>query len=225
MKIAVLGTGMVGQAHANKLAQLGHEVTVGTHDVKEALARTEPGRMTEPFGKWIKAHKDIKVATFAQAAKNANLIIEAISGDGAVEVLKKIKGQLDGKILIDISNPLDFSKGMPPRLSVSNDDSLGEQIQRALPKTKVVKAFNTTNASVQTDPKAVGKADHHLFIAGNDKKAKAEVTKIAQDWYGWQNVIDLGDIKAARGMEMILPLWVTLFGVLGTAQFNFKITQ
>lgn len=225
MKIAVLGTGMVGQAHAGKLAQLGHDVTIGTHDVKKALERQEGGRMTEAFGEWIKRHKPVKVATFAEAAGPAQLVIEAISGDGALEILKSIKDQIGGKILVDISNPLDFSHGSPPSLFVSNTDSLAERIQKALPDAKVVKAFNTTNAAVQTEPQAVGGGDHHLFIAGDDAEAKAEVTKIAKDWYGWRYVIDLGDIKAARGMEMVLPLWAEIFRVLGTGKFNFKIVQ
>lgn len=224
MRIAVLGTGMVGQAHAGKLSQLGHEVIVGTRDVKKALARTEGGQMTEAFGKWIKDYKKVKVATFSDAAKQGELIIEALSGDGALKVLKSIKKELQGKTLIDISNPLDFSKGMPASLFVSNTNSLAEQIQAALPKTRVVKAFNTMNATVQVDPKSLAKGDHHLFIAGNDPVAKAQVAKLAKS-YGWKNILDLGDIKAARGMEMILPIWLQIFGALKTANFNFKITH
>jgi 8-hydroxy-5-deazaflavin:NADPH oxidoreductase len=224
MKIAVLGTGMVGQAHAAKLSELKHEVTVGTHDVDKALARMEPGRMTEAFGSWIKKHPDIKVATFADAVKGADLVFEAISAEGVVAVLSDIKDHLAGKILIDITNPLDFSQGTPPRLTVSNDDSMGETIQRTLPETKVVKAFNTVNATIQVDPKSLAGGDHHLFMAGDDQAAKAEVVKIAKD-YGWQNVFDLGDIKSARGMEMVFILWAEVYAKLGSAQFNFKIAQ
>ena len=223
MRIAVLGTGMVGQAHAERLAELGHKVTIGTRDVKEALGRMEAGRMTEAFGVWAKDHKNVQVAAFSDAAKNGELVINALSGQAALKVLKSLRPELAGRLLIDISNPLDFSTG-ELRLTVSNDNSLGEQIQKALPKTKVVKAFNTMNASVQVNPKSVANGDHHLFIAGNDKQAKAEVIKLAKS-YSWKNIIDLGDNKSSRGLEMILPIWLNLFGVLGTANFNFKITK
>ena len=223
MRIAVLGTGMVGQAHAERLAELGHKVTIGTRDVKEALGRMEAGRMTEAFGVWVRDHKNVQVAAFSDAAKNGELVINALSGQAALKVLKSLRPELAGRLLIDISNPLDFSTG-ELRLTVSNDNSLGEQIQKALPKTKVVKAFNTMNTSVQVDPASVAGGDHHLFIAGDDKKAKTEVEKLAKS-YGWKNIMDLGGIKSSRGMEMILPIWLNLFGVLGTANFNFKITK
>ena len=207
MNIAVLGTGTVGRAHADKLLQLGHDVVVGTRNPKS------------------KKIKDIKTASFADAAAHGELVIEALNGHGALEVLKSVKAELAGKTLIDISVPLDFSSG-ELRLFIVNDDSLGEQIQKALPKTKVVKAFSTMNASVQVDPKAVTGGNHHLFIAGNDKKAKAQVIKLARS-YGWKtsNILDLGDIKSARGMEMILPIWLKIMGKLGTANFNFKIVR
>ena len=180
MVVAVLGTGMVGQAHAERMAELGHEVTIGTRSVKKALARMEPGRMTEPFGVWAKKHKTVKVAAFSDAARHSEHIINALSGQAALKVLKSLRSELAGKVLVDISNPLDFSSG-ELKLFFVNDDSLGEQIQKALPATYVVKAFNTMNATVQVNPKSVASGDHHLFVAGNDKKAKAEVTKLAKE--------------------------------------------
>lgn len=213
---------MVGQAHAAKLSDLGHDVFVGTHDVDKAMARTEPGRMTEAFGTWIKKHPKVKVATFAEAVKDADLVFEAISADGVIEVLSAIKGELEGKTLVEISNPLDFSQGSPPRLTISNDDSMGEKIQRTLPKTKVVKSFNTVNATIQVDPQSLAGGDHHLFIAGDDQAAKDEVTKIAKA-YGWQNIMDLGGIKSARGMEMVFILWAEIWGSTGNTKFNYKI--
>lgn len=131
---------------------------------------------------------------------------------------------LKGKVLIDIANPLDFSKGMPPSLSICNTDSLGEQIQRALPDTTVVKTLNTMNCQVMVDPSLV-KGDHDVFVSGNDAGAKAKVTSILKDWFGWKSVIDLGDIKTARGVEMLLPFWITLRGQLQTGTFNFKIVR
>jgi 8-hydroxy-5-deazaflavin:NADPH oxidoreductase len=223
MQIAVLGTGMVGQAHAAKLSELGHEVFIGTRDVQKSLAKAG-GQITEPFGEWAKQHPKVKVVEFQEAIKHGDLIVEALSGNAVVETLKSCEKRLAGKTLIDISNPLDFSNG-DFKLTVCNDDSLGEQVQRALPSVKVVKAFNTVNAAVQVNPESVASGDHHLFIAGDHKESKYFVNEIAMEWYGWKNVIDLGGIKSARGMEMILPLWVNLFTVMGTPKFNFKVTQ
>jgi len=226
MKIAVLGTGMVGQAHAGKLAKLGHQVFMGTNSVAKTKARTKIDQMSRPgIGLWLEANHNVKLATFSRAEGSADLIINALSGQVCLKILQEIKANLADKILIDISNPLDFSKGYPQFLSLSNTDSLGEQIQKALPVTNVVKAFNTTNALVQVDPQAISGADHHLFLAGNDKAAKASVIKFAKQYYGWKNVLDLGDISSARGMEMVLPLWLEVRSSLNTPNFNFKIAR
>lgn len=226
MKIAVLGTGMVGQAHAKKLAGLGHSVFLGTNDVAKTRARTKIDQMSQPgIGIWLEANPEVKLCSFQTAAERAELVINAANGQASLNILSSIKKAVAGKILIDISNPLDFSKGFPPFLSVSNTDSLGEQIQKALPQAKVVKAFNTTNASVQVNPAGVAKGDHHLFVAGDDKLAKDAVIKFAKQQYGWKDIIDLGDIKSARGMEMILPIWLEVMGSLNTPQFNFKIAK
>jgi predicted dinucleotide-binding enzyme len=132
---------------------------------------------------------------------------------------------LAGKILIDVSNPLDFSKGFPPTLTVCNTDSVGEQIQKAFPKTKVVKALNTMTAALMVDPAKVAGGDHHVFVSGNDTEAKLRVADLLKTWFGWKNVIDVGDITTARGVEMILPLWVRLYSALGSPMFNFKIAR
>jgi predicted dinucleotide-binding enzyme len=131
---------------------------------------------------------------------------------------------LSGKILIDIANPLDFSQGMPPSLTVCNKDSLAEQIQRAFPEARVVKALNTMNCKVMVNPNLVP-GDHDVFMSGNDATAKAKVTEILKNWFGWRNVIDLGDITSARGTEMLLPIWLRLMGVLQTTNFNFRIVR
>lgn len=216
---------MVGRAHAAKLAELGHEVVMGTQDVQKTLASVEKDAMgNPPFSEWHKEHKNIKLAPLAEAALVGEIIFDALKGEIALSVLKSLAKELDGKVLVDIANPLDFSKGMPPFLSVCNTDSLGEQIQSALPKTKVVKAFNTLNAYLQVDPKQLSSGDHDLFICGNDADAKAKVTEIAKS-YGWQNIIDVGDITCARGTEMLLPIWLRLWGALKTPMFNFKIVK
>ena len=224
MKIAVLGTGVVGRAHAAKLAELDHEVFMGTQDIEKTLARTKPDEMgNQPFNVWHKENSKVKLATFVDAAKHGEIIFEAIKGEMAVEVLKTLEKHLNNKILIDISNPLDFSKGMPPSLFICNTDSLGEQIQYALPKVKVVKTLNTMNAYLQVDPQQLANGDHHIFVSGNDLESKKEVTKILKEWYGWKHVIDLGDITTSRGAEMFLPIWVRLWVALKNPMFNLKI--
>jgi predicted dinucleotide-binding enzyme len=132
---------------------------------------------------------------------------------------------LQNKILIDIANALDFSKGMPPSLAVCNTDSLGEQIQRAFPNTKVVKTLNTMNCVLMVNPQLVANGDHDIFISGNDAGAKSKVTEIVRDWFGWKSVIDLGDITTARATEMLLPIWVALMGKYQSPNFNFKIIR
>jgi 8-hydroxy-5-deazaflavin:NADPH oxidoreductase len=226
MRIAVFGTGMVGQALAARLAQLGHDVMVGTRDVAQALARKEPdSRGTPGFGAWHSGHPKVQVGTLPQAGAHGELLVNATSGGASIEVLRQAGAERhSGKVLIDVANPLDFSRGMPPTLSVCNTDSLAEQIQRAFPALKVVKTLNTTNASVMASPVAVGDGDHTLFVCGNDADAKARVVELVRS-FGWRDVVDLGDITAARGAEMLLPIWLRLFGVLKTPLFNFKVVR
>ena len=131
---------------------------------------------------------------------------------------------LRGKLLIDIANALDFSKGMPPTLSVCNTDSLAEQIQRTFPELRVVKTLNTVNCNVMVNPSLVP-GDHDMFVCGNNPDAKAEVTEILKNWFGWKSVIDLGDITGARGMEMLIPIWIRLWGLLQTPNFNYRIVR
>jgi len=225
VKIAVLGTGMVGQALAARLSGLAHAVTVGTRDPQATLARTEPDGMgNPPYSAWATEHPDVRLATFADAAASAELIINATSGSRGMPALE-LDGadNLAGKVLIDISNPLDFSNGFPPSLFVKDTDSLGEQIQRAFPEARVVKALNTLTADLMVNPKELGAAST-IFMAGNDAAAKASVTELLQS-FGHSDVIDLGDISGARGTEMLLPVWLRLMGTLGTANFNFSIVR
>jgi hypothetical protein len=225
MKIAILGTGMVGQNIAAKLSSLKHEVTIGTRDPKATLARTEKDAMgNPPFKDWHAQNSGVKLATFAEAAAFGELAFAVLNGSGALAALRAAKDGLAGKILIDVSNPLDFSKGFPPSLTVCNTDSLGEQIQKELPQTKCVKTLNTTNAMLMVNPGALAGAEHTMFVCGNDADAKAKVTTLLQS-FGWKDVIDLGDITNARGTEMILPIWVRLFGALKTPMFNFKVVR
>lgn len=212
MKAGVLGSGMVGQAISARLAELEHDVMIGTRD---------PNKLSE----WQASHKDVKIGSFAETAGHGEIIFNATNGAAALDVLNMIgESNLNGKVLVDISNPLDFSKGMPPSLLVSNTDSLGEQIQRAFPQVKVVKTLNTVTANIMVYPRQVANGDHHIFVNGNDAQAKRQVTDILKS-FGWIHILDLGDITAARGTEMYLPIWLRLWGALGTGMFNVKIMK
>ena len=225
MKIAVLGTGTVGQALAGRLLELGHDVVVGTRDPEATRSRGESDGMgNPPFSAWLAAHSGAALATFAEAAAAAELVVNATSGPGAIPALEQAGADnLAGTVILDISNPLDFSAGFPPTLFVKDTDSLGEQIQRTFPQARVVKSLNTLTAALMVNPKDLGQ-DSSVFVSGNDQAAKAMVTELLQS-FGHTDVIDLGDLSTARGTEMLLPVWLRLMGALGTATFNFKIVR
>lgn len=223
MKLAILGTGTVGQTLAVRMIEKNHEVTIGTRDVAATLARK--GKDGTGPAEWLSKHPKVRLATFSEAVANADFVFNATNGKTTLEALSATgKTALAGKILIDLSNPLDFSKGMPPSLFVSNDDSLAERIQKAFPETKVVKSLNTLNAGLMLDPAKLSGADHSIFVSGNDAGAKEKVVDLLKS-FGWKDVIDLGDITTARGPEMILPVWIRLMGSLKTTAFNFKIVR
>jgi predicted dinucleotide-binding enzyme len=226
MKIGVLGTGPVGQTVAAKLADLGHKVFVGTRDPAATLARTSPDNFgNPPFKTWRENHPGIEFGTLAQAAGHGALVVNATNGGGSIEALRAAgEKNLDGKILVDIANPLDFSRGMPPSLTVCNTDSLGEQIQRAFPAAKVVKTLNTMNCYLMVGPGQLANADHTVFVSGNDASAKKSVTELLES-FGWKDVLDLGDITTARGTEMMLPIWVRVWAATGKPMFQFKLVR
>jgi len=202
MRIGVLGTGTVGRALAGKLRELGHDVVVGSRVA---------GDDAQPF---------------ADAAAHGELIVNATNGAYALDTLAQAGAEnLRGKILVDVTNPLDFSRGRPPTLSVCNDDSLAEQIQRANPEVRVVKTLNTVNANVMVEPSLVP-GEHNLFVSGDDADAKAEVVDLLES-FGWQRdlILDLGDITTARGPEMYLPLWLRLFGAVAAPNFNIHVVR
>jgi len=215
VKIAVLGTGSVGETIGTKLVRLGHEVRMGSRS-----ATHEKGLA------WVKATGDkASLGTFADAGEFGELCFNCTSGFGSIPALEAAGAGLAGKVVIDIANPLDFSKGFPPSLFTGNTDSLGEQAQRALPDSRVVKALNHVTAGLMVDAGRVAGGDHDGLICGNDADAKAQVTKILKEWFGWQRVLDLGHIAKARGTESYLALWLRLHGALGTADFNLKIMR
>lgn len=227
MKIGILGTGGVGRTIAAKLASLGHDVMIGTRDPRATLANTEKSAMGgAPFAEWHKDHGAVKLGTHAVAAAHGGLVVNATNGSGSLEALKLAGAEnLGTKVLLDISNPLDFSKGMPPTLFVCNDDSLGERIQKAFPKVRVVKSLNTLTAALMVDPGLLPERTN-IFLSGNDAGAKDEVRALLR-WFGWADadMIDLGDITTARGSEQVLPIWVRLWGAIGTPMFNFRIVK
>jgi 8-hydroxy-5-deazaflavin:NADPH oxidoreductase len=217
MKFAVLGTGIVGQTIGSKLTSLGHEVKMGGREAINSKAQ-----------EWVAGAGALaSYGTFQAAASFGEIVVNATAGGVSLQALQAAGAQaLAGKVLIDIANPLDFSQGMPPTLSVVNTDSLGEQIQRAYPQTKVVKTLNTLSSKLMVNPDAVAGGDHNLFISGNDAPAKAQVLDLLAQ-FGWDKarVIDLGDISTARGTEQLLPIWIRLWGALGTDLFNFRIVR
>ncbi len=212
----MLGTGIVGNTLGSKLVALGHDVKMGSR-----IANNEKAT------KWVnQAGANASEGTFADAAAFGEIIFVCTKGDGTMDAVRAAgEENLNGKILVDVSNSLDFSKGMPPHLipALSNTNSLGEEIQRTFPGVKVVKALNTMNCMVMVNP-ALLSGSHDLFMCGNDEAAKAKVTDILKS-FGWVSIIDLGDITGARGMEMLLPIWVRLMMQYKSPNFNFKIVM
>jgi hypothetical protein len=217
MKIAVLGTGTVGDTIGSKLTELGHSVMMGSRTATNEKAM-----------KFVEKHQGkASAGTFADAAAFGEIVFNCTSGMGSLEALKLAgEANLNGKIIVDISNPLDFSKGMPPTLSVVNTSSLGEEIQKAFPSAKVVKTLNTMWCGLMVNPGLINGGDHNVFISGNDADAKAKVKEVLKS-FGWaeSNITDLGDIVAARGTEMYLPLWLRMYGAGGSGVFNIKVVK
>jgi 8-hydroxy-5-deazaflavin:NADPH oxidoreductase len=226
VRFGILGTGVVGKTIAARLDGMGHEVMVGTRNPEETKSRAEPDAYgNPPFSAWQEEHPEVKLATFSEAAAHGEMVVNATSGVVSLEALELAgEDNLNGKVLVDISNPLDFSQGMPPILSVSNTDSLGEQIQRRLSEARVVKTLHTMNAYLMVDPAQLAGADHTVFVCGDDAEAKQAVTEVLRS-FGWTDIVDLGDITAARGTEMLMPIWLRLFGALHKPIFNYKIVR
>lgn len=226
MNIGILGTGNVGQTLAAKLAEVGQNVMIGTRDVQATLARSQPdGYGNPPLSEWLKSHPQVKMGSYADAAAFGELVINATAGHASLDSLQAAgESNLNGKILIDIANPISFENGVMS-LTIANTDSLGEQIQRQFPQVKVVKSLNTLTAELMVNPSLLLDGDHDVFVCGNDADARAAVADYLKAWFGWKRVIDLGDITAARGLEMILPVWVRMWGTFNTARFNFKIVR
>ncbi|MFL5480778.1 MAG: NADPH-dependent F420 reductase [Gemmatimonadaceae bacterium] len=215
MKIGILGTGIVGKTLGTALAKRGHDVRMGSRKSGGEKARA-----------WVKdSAGKTSEGSFADAAGFGEIVFNCTAGQASLDALRQAGAlNLRGKIIIDVSNPLDFSKGMPPTLSVCNNDSLGEQIQKAFPDSHVVKTLNTVTTAVMVDPSIIP-GTHTMFISGNDANAKNAVTKLLKEEFGWKEILDLGDLSAARAQEMYLPLWLRLYMKLQTANVNIHVVH
>lgn len=213
MRIGIFGTGMVGEALGTKFTKLGHQIKMGSRTANN-----------ESAAKWVKATgPSASQGTFSDAAGFGEMVFICLKGAVFLDIAKSLDPKaLAGKVLVDVSNPLDFSHGMPPSLSICNTNSLGEEVQKAVPSAKVVKTLNIVNCEVMVDPAKGG--DPTMLVCGNDTEAKHNVTLLLKSM-GWRDIIDLGDITKARGTEMLLPLWLDLLGLFGHPGFGFKIVR
>jgi len=230
MKAGIIGTGTVGRTIAAKLARLEYEVMMGTRSVSEKLAVKEKDNYgNPPFSEWYEKNNKVRLGTFSDAASFGDIVFNATNGSSSVTALIMAgTHNIAGKVLVDISNPLDFSNGMPPSLlpGLNNTSSLAEEIQVTFPETKVVKTLNTMWCGLMIDPGMIGDGHHVNFISGNDPGAKESVRKILNQ-FGWldENIIDLGDITAARSTEAFVTLWLRVRSVLNTGAFNFSLVK
>ncbi len=221
MNYGILGTGSVGRALAEKLAANGAAVMIGTRDVQALLQRTGD----DAFAPWLAKHPSVRVGSLAESAAFGEILLNCTNGAGTLEALASAgAANLSDKILVDISNPLDFSQGFPPSLFVCNTDSLAEQVQRSFPTLRVVKSLNNVTAAIMVNPGAIA-GNHVMYVSGNDVAARGRVDALLRSEFGWENVIDLGDLTGARAQEMLLPIWLRLMGALGTPMFNFAVVH
>jgi predicted dinucleotide-binding enzyme len=209
MNVGVLGSGVVGQVLGRGFASRGYKVIIGT--------RTPS---SEKLKEWMrKAGKNASTGSFAQAAAFGDILVLATAGTAAEEVIDLAgKKNFDGKTLIDVTHPLDF-KGGSVGLFVGTTDSLGERIQRKLPKAKVVKCFNTVGNALMIDPKHKGV---EMLICGDDAAAKKQVTGIVNE-FGWKGTIDIGGIRGARWLEALVPLWLGVGAKFNSWNHVFKV--
>ena len=213
MRIAVIGTGHAGRTLAKGFQRTGHDVVVGTRDPDSTRAREE----------WLGL--DVPLAALGMVAADADLVVNVTNGQASLAALGEVgSDHLAGKVILDVANPLDFSEGFPPTLTVKDTDSLAEQIQRAFPEARVVKSLNTVTAAVMVDPSTVGDGDTTVFVAGDDEEGRQQVSELLRE-LGWLDIVELDGLQNARGLEMWLPLWVRLMGALGTGQFNIKLVR
>ena len=230
MKVAILGTGNVGQSFAEKFIELGNEVFMGTRDVIKTLERKATDNYGSlPFGEWHTKNEKVTLTTFAEAVQAGEIIVNALQGGVTIAAVEGCNpSSFDNKIVIDIANPLDFSNGFPPSLlpNLQNTNSLGEELQKKIPNAKVVKTLNTMWSGFMVNPRMLNNGDHQNFICGNDAYAKLKVIAMLET-FGWdkENILDLGGIENARGTEAVLLIWTRIYGTTQSGAFNFKIVK
>ena len=222
MKIGIIGSGVVAQTLGTKLVELGHDVVLGTRDPQKL---DEKKNMAGTLNEWLAAVKNkAKVVTFKEAAAHGELLINATHGQISVEALKMAEADKVGpKVLIDTANELDFSgKGFP--VLASGARSVALNLQNAFPNLKVVKSLNTITAPLMVNPKALKGGDHTIFMAGNDSGAKTKVGELLKS-FGWTDILDLGDIQAAHGPEMMMGMWLVLYMSMKNGMIGVKIQR
>jgi predicted dinucleotide-binding enzyme len=220
MKIGILGAGPVAQTIGTALVQNGHTVFLGS--------RSSPN---EKVAAWLhQCGGRGKSGSFQEAATFGELLFVCLNGGVAVDVINQTGAEsFREKVVIDVTNPLDFSRGMPPTLlpPYNNQYSLGEHIQATLPDAFVVKALNTVTARLMVNALLVNDGNHNLFICGNNAEAKNTVKHLLAENFYWkpENIMDMGSIESARLTEAIIPFWVGVMQVMGTSLFNYQIVR
>jgi predicted dinucleotide-binding enzyme len=223
MKIGIIGSGVVGQTLGTKWVGLGYDVALGTRDPSKI---DETKRMGTSLREWrAQTENRGKIVSFQEAAAHGDVLVNATSGMISVDALRLAGAdKVGGKVLIEVGNELDTSKGMPPRSLAAQDRCLAERIQAEFPNLKVVKTLNTINALVMVNPKGVADGDHTVFVSGNDAAAKTQVKELLKG-FGWTDILDLGDISTARGPEMYMAMWIRLWGATGSGNLNIKVQR
>lgn len=223
MKIGIIGSGVVAQTLGRKWIELGHDVAIGTRDPSKV---DEKKMMATSLREWqAQTENRGKVLTFQDAAAFGDVLVNATGGTVSLEALKQAGADKVGdKVLVDIANELDHTRGMPPRPLASDERCLAEKIQAAFPNLKVVKTLNTISALVMVNPKGLAGGDHTVFLSGNDAGAKAQVADLLRG-LGWSDILDLGDVTTARGPEMYMAFWLRLWGATRTPNVNIKVQR
>jgi predicted dinucleotide-binding enzyme len=223
MKIGIIGTGVVAQTLGSKWISLAHDVVLGTRDPSKL---DDKKMMGATLREWLaQTESRGKVVTFQEAAKHGDVLVNATSGTVSVDALRLAGAdKVGGKVLLEVANELDFSKGMPPRALATQDRCLAEKIQAEFPNLKVVKTLNTISAPVMVNPQVTAGGDHTVFVSGNDAAAKSQVKDLLKG-FGWNDILDLGDISTARGPEMYMAMWIRLWGATGNGSVNVKVQR
>ena len=215
MKVGILGSGSVGKVLGGGFAALGHEVMMGTR---------EPER--EDVKAWSKkAGGKTSAGSFAEAAGFGEVVVLATAWSGTANAIELAEpANLAGKVVIDTTNPLDFSvPDSPPLLAIGGNDSAGERVQRWMPEARVVKAFNHVGNADMVDPKYTD-GPPTMFYCGNDDAAKKVVGKVLAD-FGWKDPVDLGGIESARYTEPLAMIWITYYFRTGKGGHAFKLIR